>query len=250
MLARDLALALDPAHFAHELGLTPDPWQQTALQSDAARLLLLCSRQAGKSTIAALAALHSAVYRPGALILLLSPSLRQSSELFRRVAAFYRALQGAIPAEAETSLRLELANGSRIVSLPGAEQTIRGYSGVDLLIIDEAARVEDPLYYAVRPMLAVSRGRLIAMSSPFGRRGWFFNEWTGPGPWERIKVTAAECPRISAEFLAEERAALGPWWFSQEYECVFADPVDSVFSTDLVTAALSGGVTPLFAGGR
>jgi len=143
-----------------------------------------------------------------------------------------------------------LANGSRIVSLPGAEQTIRGYSGVDLLIIDEAARVEDPLYYAVRPMLAVSRGRLIAMSSPFGRRGWFFNEWTGPGPWERIKVTAAECPRISAEFLAEERAALGPWWFSQEYECVFADPVDSVFSTDLVTAALSGGVTPLFAGGR
>lgn len=247
MLGLDLAQALDAALFAQAVGLEPDPWQAEVLRSDAARMLLLCSRQSGKSTTTAVLALHTAIYHPGALVLLLSPSLRQSGELFRKVAGFYKALGDAVPSEAESALRLELANGSRIVSLPGAEQTIRGYSGVYLLVIDEAARVADELYYSVRPMLAVSRGRLIALTTPFGKRGWFYNEWTGPGPWARVKVTAQDCPRISPAFLAEEQASLGDWWYKQEYLCEFADSTDSVFPSDLVMAALSGRVKPLFA---
>src|SRR4029434_3443645 len=98
---------------------------------------------------------------------------------------------------AESALRLELANGSRIISLPGDEGTIRGFSGVAMLIIDEAALVADSLYYSVRPMLAVSRGRLVALSTPFGKRGWFHDEWHGAGAWQRLKVTAQDCPRIS-----------------------------------------------------
>src|SRR5919199_3284635 len=178
-LAVDLAAALDPVALAQQAGLDPDPWQRDVLRSTAPRVLLNCSRQSGKSTISALLALHTALYTPSALVLMLSPSLRQSAELFRKGLDLYRALGRPVPAQAETSLRLELEGGSRIISLPGSEATIRGYSGVRLLVIDEAARVEDTLYGSLRPMLAVSNGRLIALSTPFGRRGWWVEAWAG-----------------------------------------------------------------------
>jgi hypothetical protein len=140
-----------------------------------------------------------------------------------------------------------LQNHSRIVSLPGTEQTIRGFSGASLIIEDESARVDDALYYAVRPMLAVSGGQLILMSTPFGKRGHFFKEWTDGGDaWERVEIPASWCTRITREFLQEERRALGDWWYRQEYECQFVETVDQVFSYEDVHAALSDEITPLF----
>jgi hypothetical protein len=100
-------------------GMAPDPWQARVLQSDAQRQLLLACRQSGKSTTTACLALHTALAQPGALILLLSPSLRQSQELFRKVQDAYRALGHPAPLQAESALRCELAQGSRIISLPG-----------------------------------------------------------------------------------------------------------------------------------
>lgn len=249
MLAADLALALDPVLLMRSAGLEPDGWQADLLRSDAGRVLMLCSRQAGKSTVTASLALHTALYRPPALVLLLSPSLRQSQELFQTVTRLYLALGRPVAADQATALRLGLENGSRIVSLPGTEKTIRGFSGVGLLVIDEAARVADDLYYSVRPMLAVSGGRLVALSTPFGKRGWFHSEWTsGNADWKRIKVTAEDCPRISAAFLEEERRALGGHWFEQEYHCQFLDTVDQVFSYDSIMGAISADVRPLFGG--
>lgn len=100
---------------------------------------------------------------------------------------------------------------------------------------------------AIRPMLAVSKGKLILMSTPFGKRGHFYEAWDkGGDAWERIKVTAEENPRISKEFLEEERKAMGKWWFMQEYMCEFLDPIDSVFSYDTIMAALSEEIQPLF----
>jgi hypothetical protein len=227
---------------------SPDPWQQAVLQSDAPRLMLNISRQAGKSSVAAAKAAHTALSRPGALVLVLSPSLRQSGEAFRKIMDVYGAAGRPIPPDSETRLSLDLANGSRVVSLPGKEGTVRGYSGVDLLLIDEASRVPDELYYSVRPMLAVSGGSLIALSTPFGCRGWFHAEWTEGGEsWRRFEVPATDCPRISPAFLAEEERSLGPLFFRSEYRCEFVDTVDQVFSHDLVMAALSDDVAPLFA---
>src|SRR5262249_13570270 len=157
--------------------------------------------------------------QPGALVLLLSPSLRQSGELFRdKVMRLYMALGRPVRATQETQLQMSLANGSRIVSLPGEEKTGRCFSGVNLLVIDEAARVADDLYKAVRPMLAVSRGRLIALSTAFATQGWFFESWTGREPWRRTHVRAEDCSRITAEFLQEERRVLGSRWYEMEYE--------------------------------
>jgi hypothetical protein len=249
MIAADLALALDPVLLAERLLAGPaDPWQAEALRSSARRMLLNCSRQSGKSTVAAVLGVHAAVYEPGSLSLLLSPSLRQSQELFRKCLDAYRAVEGDAPAEAESALRLELANGSRIVSLPGKEATIRGYSGVRLLVVDEAARVPDELYYSIRPMLAVSGGALVALSTPFGNRGWWHAAWTSAEAWERYEVPATMCPRISPEFLAEEERTLGRWWFRQEYGCEFMDAQDAVFRYDDIMAALSADVAPLFGG--
>ncbi len=236
MLRTDLLAAVDPVAFAHSVGLDPDPWQIEALRCDHPRQLLNCARQTGKSTIVAIKALHRARYYPGSLILLLSPSLRQSGELFRKVAGFYQWLAESEPVEAETQLRLELKNGSRIVSLPGSEQTVRGYSGADLLIFDEAARVSDDLYFTVRPMLAVSRGRLIALSTPFGTRGWWYDAWHSRDDWKRFQVTAKECPRIAPGFLKEERRNMGEWWFRQEYECDFLSAQTQAFAREHVEA--------------
>ena len=240
----DAALALDPALILKRAGMPPDPWQARALRSRPERLLLNCSRQAGKTSVVAAAANDEALLHAPSLVLLLSPSLRQSQELFRAVMKVQAGLGIRIDADAESTLRIELSNGSRIVALPGKEQTVRGYSAVGLLVIDEAARVSDDLYRAVRPMLAVSGGRLIALSTPFGKRGFFHTEWTEGERWERVKITAEECPRISREFLEEERRAMPASWFRQEYFCEFAETEGAVFAYDDVMAMLSDDVKP------
>jgi tRNA(Met) C34 N-acetyltransferase TmcA len=139
----DLAVALDPSLIAADCELTLDQWQATLMRSTSLRVLMLCSRQSGKSTVAALIAIHTAITLPNALVLLVSPSQRQSAELFRSLMMLFRKLKDAPEARNESALRVELANGSRIVALPGDERTIRGYAGAALVVIDEAARVED-----------------------------------------------------------------------------------------------------------
>jgi hypothetical protein len=238
----------DRLEFVHSLRIVPDPWQTELLRSDSPRTLLNCSRQSGKSTMAGVLALHKALAAPGSLILILAPAEHQAKELFTKVAQFYRLLGHPIPADSYRKLGMHLSNGSRIEALPGTEKTVRGFSGVDLLIVDEAARVADELYYAVRPMLAVSGGRLLMLSTPFGKRGVFYEEWTDGVGWERYIVTASECPRIPPEFLEEERKTLGPWWFAQEYECRFMDTLDQVFATEVIDKAITDEVAPLFGG--
>jgi hypothetical protein len=246
MLATDLVCALDPVQLAQRAGLTPDDWQAAVLRSQAPRLLLNVTRQGGKSSVAAVLGVHTAMYEAGAPVLILSPSQRQSVETFRKVTATYGALGQPVPIEAESVLRLELENGSRVIALPGKEATVRGISAVKLLIIDEAARVSDALYHAVRPMLAVSGGRLIAMSTPAGRRGWWHKEWSEGVGWQRVEIYADQCPRIPPEFLAEERATLPQWIFEQEYFGVFHDPEGSAFSYDAIAAAFAETVPPLW----
>jgi hypothetical protein len=225
-----VALACDPPLIFEQCGLSPDPWQSELLRSQAPRVLLNCCRQAGKSTAVAALALHTALFTPRSLVLLLSGTQRQSGELFRKVLGFYDALGEPVPAIARTTLTLELANGSRIVSLPGNGENVRSFSGVRLLVIDEAARVDEELYRAVRPMLAVSGGRLVCLSTPAGKRGFFYNAWQDQAtPWLRIEINGRQVPRISPAHLAEELHNLGPTWFNQEYNCSFETPQGLVY---------------------
>jgi hypothetical protein len=237
----------DPVRFAREwLHFDPDERQAAVLRSTARRGILNCTRQWGKSTVTAAKAVHRAYTRPGSLVLVASPTDRQSAEFMRKAAEFTRQLQIAPRGDGDNKISILFPNGSRIVGLPGKEETVRGFSSVSMLLIDEAAVVPDELYRTLRPMLAVNNGDLWLMSTPRRKHGFFYQAWTHGGPeWERVRVPATECGRIPKEFLEEERRELDTRAFRREYMTEFEDGGVGVFDRDLIERALDGSVSPL-----
>ena len=214
--------AMNPVSFARDaLGFTPDAHQARILTSPHSRGLLNCTRQWGKSTIVALKAVHRGLFRPESMILVVSPSERQSREFLRKAKRFVSRLKIPIRGDGDNQVSLQLPNGSRLVGIPGKEETVRGFSAVSLLLIDEAARVSDEMYNSVTPMLAVGGGHLCLMSMPHGKRGFFNEAWMKGGNWTRISVKATDCPRISKAFLEEQRKSMGDRWYRQEHLCEF-----------------------------
>jgi len=236
----------DAVAFARtRLGIEPDAKQAEVLLSQAKRGILNCTRQWGKSTIAAAKAVHRAYTRPKSLVLVASPSHRQSGEFVRKAAEMVSILRIPVRGDGDNDVSLAFPNGSRIVGLPGIEGTVRGFSAVSMLLIDEASRVEDSMYRALKPMLAVGNGDLWLLSTPFRKRGFFYSNWEHGGPdWHRVRVPATECPRISREFLEEDRRQQ-KGDFQMEYMCEFMEDGLSVFNRDLVEQALDGSVQPL-----
>jgi hypothetical protein len=223
-IADNSRLQFDVAAFARErLGFEPGPDQVPALDPFIRRGILNCCRQWGKSTVVAVLAVHHAVYRPGSLTVVASPSARQSGEFVRKAGGFLRLLEIPVKGDGDNPISLAFPNGSRIVGLPGRESTIRGFSNVSLLLIDEASRVPDSLYQALRPMTATNAHAAIwLMSTPNGRQGFFYDAWTQGRPeWTRIAAPATQCPRIGAKFLDDERCHLTDQTFRQEYLCEF-----------------------------
>ncbi|MCO5215910.1 MAG: terminase family protein [Thermomicrobiales bacterium] len=231
-----LAAALDPVVFAKKVGITPDAWQEAILRSSARQHILLCSRQSGKSTCAAILATHKAVYYPGSLTLLVAPSKQQSGEQLARVRSILAAADAEAQPLKDNASTLQLRNGSRILVLAADSGTIRGYTP-DCVSLDEAGWIGDETYRAVRPMLAVSQGQLVVLSTPNGRRGFFFDIWEAGIGWERSQVTVYDCPRIAPEWIEAERQAMPEWVFAAEYLCEFTDTTTSAFrSLDIENA--------------
>jgi hypothetical protein len=245
---QDLIYALDPVAWCRqELNFSPDPWQADVLMSSHPRILLNCARQAGKSTVSALLGVHRAIYYPESLILMVAPSERQSGELFRISMGFLSQLPDPPKLEEDNKTSCQLKNASRLVSVPGSEKTIRGFSGVDLLIVDEAARVLDETFTAISLMIATSGGRLIYMSTPAGKRGRFYQEWVDGGlDWFRFEIPASECKRITPLFLEQEMRSLGTFSFEQEFFCKFHEAEDSVFRLSDLLAAFTDDIEPLY----
>jgi hypothetical protein len=237
---------LSPSGFARlRLSFHPDQPQAAALDSTAKRGILLCSRQWGKSSVLAAKAVHRAFTTPNSLILVASPTERQSRLFLQKAAEFLAALDIRPRGHANHRASLRLPNGSAIVALPGTEATVRGFSAATMILIDEAARVRNSLYLALQPMLAVSNGDLWLLSTPCGKSGFFYDVWTHGRRWERHSVPATECPRISAEWLDLQREEMPSAWFRQEYLCEFVDHEDSFFPRDLVESALTEEDLPL-----
>lgn len=243
----DLARALDPVLLARDAGIQPDPWQADLLRSTAPRVLELACRQAGKSTSTGLIGLHTAIYKPASLTLIFSPSEKQSNELLRTMNGLHGRLKGVPKLRGDSVTKMEFEHGSRVLTFPGSEKTARGMAAADLVIIDEASRIEDDLIGAILPMLTVSRGRLIALTTPKGKRGFFYEQWHGDGPWHRVKVTADMCPRLTKEALAEQLRILGPQRYSEEYGLEFRDDDEAVFPVGIIQQAFSTEVSPLWA---
>ena len=239
--------SLDPVEFCTgRLGIVPDEKQAAVLRSTAKRGVLNCARQWGKSMITAAKAVHRAWTQTGSLVIFASPTERQSAELLKKAAGMVARL-GIVPrGDGANAHSLLFPNGSRIVALPGTEGTVPGFSKVSLMLIDEASRVTDALYLALRPMLIVGDGDLWMMSTPYGKRGFFYETFAfGNDKWDRFQVPATENPRIRPEQLEEEREVMGAVHFAQEYGCEFVDNGSTVFDQVLVDQAFDATVEPL-----
>lgn len=249
-LGQSLREALDPVQFARGRGFLAEPWQQNLLRTSARRVVVPCSRQVGKTQTTSYKALHGALNNPGRDVLIISPSQRQSIEMLLRIKSVYRGMRQAPKLTKDNDSEIGLHNGSRVVSLPGTEGTVRGFANVKLLVIDEAARVEDDVFASVLPMVG-SDGQIMALSTPWGQRGWFYAlaDDAPRNGWERHRVTVFDSGQWTPARIAEVRASVGKFVFASDYEAQFQDTDDQVFTTEDVRRAITPTIQPLFPNG-
>jgi hypothetical protein len=229
-----------PVAFAVSVGIVPDEWQVEVLASDHPRKILCCGRQTGKSTVGAVLAVHKALTKPGSTVLVVAPGERQAKLLFSKARRLYEMAGHPLPAHSERRTGLELSNGSIIEALPAVERTTRGYS-VDLLVVDEAAAVQDMDYHGILPALIATRGEQVLLSTPRGKRGFFHEIWESDDDWQRIMVRSDEVGRIRAQDLEVFRSAMPDEFFRQEFYCEFLDAEGSLFSYEDIEVALAAG---------
>jgi hypothetical protein len=226
--------------FAMSVGIAPDPWQIEVLASDHPRKILCCGRQTGKSTVGAVLALHKALTQPGSTVLIVAPGERQSKLLFSKAKRLYEMAGHPLSAHSERRTGLELSNGSIIEALPAVERTVRGFS-VDLLVVDEAAAVPDEDYFGILPALIATQGEQVLLSTPRGKRGFFFELWHSDDDWQRMMVRSDEVGRIREEDLEVFRSTMPEQFWEQEFQCRWLDTEGSLFSYNDIQAALAAG---------
>lgn len=256
----DTPLWRSPVELAEALGIALDPWQARLLESEARRIIVLGPRQIGKSTISGLLSLHVALTLAEALVLLIAPAQDQSKELARTIRGMAASAglhttehADAIAPSQLSASRITFPNGSRIIALPGAnEASVRGYAKPDVIVVDEAARLKEETYVAIRPMLATHpTGRLLLISTPWIKAGTFYSTWESESAaWERVRVYTHDCPRLTPEYLATEKAELPAWVYAREYLGEFSDDDQTLFPAELIAAAMDADVKPLFASGE
>ena len=217
--AREIAYRIDPVLWVREiLGVTAALWQEAFLRAErGASILALTARQVGKTTTAAWAIAHSMLFTPGSLSVIACPAQRQSAEAVRRVREAL--IKAGAELESDNVYALELKNGSRVLALPGSDDSIRGLTVDGWIVADEAARLPDALIAALRPMRARRpQARFAMLSTAWSRTDPFWTAWAGDEQsWIRLKATADEIETFSPEFLEQERRALGDDGFKREY---------------------------------
>lgn len=233
----------EPIEFAKKLTwmtwgwATLDPWQMEVLISKNKHLMLLCSRQSGKSSILAVKSFIKALTTPDALILIIAEQ-RQSNEDMRKVKELARSFDEWLKETYAGEVRftpisdnitsIEWSNGARIVALP-ANEKVRGFSAPTMVIMDEAAYQPDETFVAVDPMMTVSQGQLVLASTPSGTNGFFATEFKNPR-YEMVRVSWQDCPRIKPEEIALKRELYGEAYVKQEYETIFLDDIQALFT--------------------
>lgn len=222
-----------PSIWAEELlKITLDDWQVQFLESPKKRKILNIHRQAGKSAMSSMKCLHTAIFKPGSLSLIIAPSLRQSQENFISIKKAIDLIPNPPVFDTFTKLGLSTADGSRILCLPGGNEgtTIRGFAKPDIIIEDEASRCSDDLHQAILPMMTANPDcEFIMASTPHGPQGHFYQTWISDLPnWQKIKLKASDNPRISKEFLEEQKhGPNGMRYYLQEFECAFVSVADA-----------------------
>ena len=212
-----------------------DPWQAKILRSTGRNIIVSCGRQTGKThTIGWKAAHHAASTRRGKAIFL-SKTERQSINLMAVSRDLIR--DAGLGVETDNKTYMEFTNGCEMYALPGSEKNVRGFYGVTLLVVDEAAYTSNSLYHTIEPMVAISGGQTILLSTPAGKIGYFYDIFSGDDErWERYRVTAYDCPRYDPEWLEWKRQTVPEDFWKREYLAEFTAPVNAVFNPDDIEA--------------
>jgi hypothetical protein len=215
---REIAYRVDPALWTREvLGIAPHAWQETFLLAPlGASILALTARQVGKTTTATWAIAHCMLFTPGSLSVVACPAQRQSKEAVRRVKEAL--IKAGAELKSDNVYEIELENGSRVLALPGSDDSIRGLTVDGWIVADEAARLPDDLIAALRPMRARRpQARFAMLSTAWSRTDPFWTAWASDEQsWIRLNATA-DTTLFSADFLTQERRALGEDVFKREY---------------------------------
>jgi len=215
---REMAYRLDPARWVRDvLAVEPAPWQEELLRAPrGASILALTARQSGKTTAAAWAMANAAVFMPDSLSVVACPAQRQSAEAVRRVREIV--LKAGAKLTSDNVYGLELANGARVLALPGSDDSVRGLTVDAWIVADEAARLSTDLIAALRPMRARRpHARLAMLSTAWSLADPFWTAWSSDDPsWIRLRATA-DVNHFDPAFLEQERHALGETVFKREY---------------------------------
>ena len=216
---REIAYRVDPALWTREvLGIAPHAWQEKFLRAPlGASILALTARQVGKTTTAAWGIAHCMLFTPGSLSVVACPAQRQSKEAVRRVKEAL--IKAGAKLKSDNVYEIELENGSRVLALPGSDESIRGLTVDGWIVADEAARLPDDLIAALRPMRARRpEARFAMLSTAWSLTDPFWTAWSsGDSTWIRLGATADVDLNFNPEFLEQERLALGEAAYKREY---------------------------------
>lgn len=213
-----------------------DPWQKEVLECDG-NICLRSGRQVGKSEVISRKAAQFAIKNKNKSVMVIASVERQAYLLFEKILAFMETFYPTYIKKGKdkpTKQILRLRNGSIIRCLPTAltGHGIRGYT-IDLLIADEAAFIPEMVWTAVTPMLAVTKGKMILLSTPHGKGGFYYNCYMREdfATWH---VSSEDCPRRDDAFLASEKKRMSEVEYAQEYLGEFIDELTQFFPDQLI----------------
>jgi hypothetical protein len=194
-LAHDLRMTLDIEYYLESLHFRPYAWQSSVLRDRSKRKMIDGARRGGKSTIISTKPSHKARFYNKSVTLILAPTQTQAVEDTRIIRNFMASDPGYPEVKRASDEQIELANKSRIIVVPATETSARGYPDADLIIVDEAAYVEDKIFLdCILPMLNGNpRLELILISSPHGKSinpGRFFFSCWSDAEFSRYEVKA------------------------------------------------------------
>ncbi|MCS7133580.1 MAG: terminase family protein [Candidatus Caldarchaeum sp.] len=230
------------------IGVKLHDWQRKFIDDDSRFRIILKHRGAGATFTTAIDAVTTAMLTPNSTTILLSYSMRQSLEIFRHVKTILTHLGNTVikyrGKTLKTKLRTgernaHLSNGSRILSLPNNPETLRGYRA-DAVYVDEAAFFRDDfgIRTAVMFTTVARNGRVTLVSTPKGKRGWFYQAWSNEKEWSRHFVGLGSSPHISEQELAELRKMMTDVEWRQEMECEFLEEADAFIPYEKILACI------------
>ena len=221
----------------------PFPYQDIIINDPSPRIVLCIARQSGKSTIAAIKALHHAFYNENSTVIVISKTKPQALEFIHRIKDFKRTstlgniwrMTEMTGKESKAEITIRNNNGktnSRIISIP-ATDAARGYTA-DLVICDELAFWENGDYIynqVVEPMTQFSKGKILVLSTPNGKQGIFWNLFNNPH-YSRYQFDWKVCPVNTQEEMDRKRISMTRMQYEAEYEAKFSAPQNAYFNYD------------------